>query len=159
MGVLSVFLCVVVFLGVIGVGLAVRRFVTLRSTGATVVLRRLPARRIHGWRHGLIRYDGDLLHYYKLRSIAPGPDSSFHRTEITLGKRRELTPSEAAFMAEGSRVLEFRSGRADWEIALTPRAEMAFTAWLESAPDVRQERPDYRRLRERIAQVRKKRRR
>lgn len=148
----------VAFLAV-GAALAARRFLLLRSTGATVVLRRLPANGAHGWRHGLVRYDGDFLHYYKLRSIAPGPDSTFHRVELTLGRRRELTPSEAAFMPDGYHVLSFRSAGAEWEIACAPHAEMGFTAWLESAPDVRQERPDFYRLRARIRRERRERRR
>lgn len=146
-----------VILAVLALLLVARRFFLVRSSGASVVLRRLPASGNHRWRHGVIRYDGDLVHYYKLRSILPAPDATFHRTEVTLIKRRDLTPSEAAFITEDSRVVMFQSHQAQWEIALRPHAEMGLTAWLESAPDARQLRPDYRRLRQRISQVRRRR--
>lgn len=50
---------VLIVFGVLAVLLAVWRFLTLRSRGTTILLRRLPASGVHGWRHGTIRYNGD----------------------------------------------------------------------------------------------------
>ncbi|KQB86366.1 DUF2550 domain-containing protein [Corynebacterium lowii] len=146
---------VVVLVGGVGC-LAAWRFFGLRSRGTTVILRRLPATGTHGWRHGLVRYEGEELRYYKLRSLAPVADTIFDRQALSLASQRDLSAREASFMAEGMRVLELKHGNESWEIAVDLRTEMALRAWLESAPDARQERPDYRMLKRRITHLRRR---
>ncbi|KQB83797.1 DUF2550 domain-containing protein [Corynebacterium oculi] len=151
---IAVWLVVILLGGVLG--LAAWRFFALRSRGTTVVLRPLPASGTHGWRHGLVRYEGEELRYYKLRSLAPVADVIFDRQALSLASHRDLSAREASFMAEGSRVVVLKHGREAWEIAVDTRTEMALRAWLESAPDVRQERPNYRVLKRRITQLRRR---
>nr|WP_227659054.1 MULTISPECIES: DUF2550 domain-containing protein [unclassified Corynebacterium] len=136
--------------------LAAWRFFALRSRGTTVVLRLLPASGTHGWRHGLLRYAGEELRYYKLRSLAPVADVIFDRQALVLASHRDLSAREASFMTEAARVVVVEHGKETWEIAVDARAEMALRAWLESAPDARQERPNYRVLKSRITHPRRR---
>ena len=55
------FVLVLIVVGV--VLLAAVRFFTLRSRGTSVLLRRLPAKDSHTWRHGLVRYNGEYMGY------------------------------------------------------------------------------------------------
>lgn len=131
--------------------LALWRFLTLRSRGQTVLLRRLPASGVHGWRHGTLRYDGDLLQYYKLRSISPRADHVFHRQQLEFVDSRDVTPEEAAFMSRDLRIATVSDDHdVRYEFALDQHGLMALTAWVESAPDIRHERIDYAALRDRI---------
>lgn len=155
MDILAVWLMVALLVGVLAL-LGAWRFFGLRSRGTTVVLRRLPAAGTHGWRHGLIRYEGEELRYYKLRSLAPVADIIFDRQALSLASQRDLTAREASFMAEGIRVLELCHGNESWEVAADARTEMALRAWLESAPHERQQRPDYRVLKRRITHLRQR---
>lgn len=129
--------------------LAAGRFLRLRSTGTAVLLRQLPASGLHGWRHGVVRYSGDKLSYFKLRSISPSPDRQFNRHDIDVQGTRPLSDDEAVFISEGSTAVKIRVGATEYEFALSPRAAMAFHAWLEASPSARQERMDYQRLRQR----------
>ncbi|WP_080795385.1 DUF2550 domain-containing protein [Corynebacterium pacaense] len=119
--------------------LAAWRFFTLRSRGTSAIMRRLPAQGIHGWRHGSMRYHGNDLEYFKLRSISPMADLILTRLSVSLLNRRSPTSEEAAFISPDLRILTFRSKDTEYELALDTHGEMAFTAWLESAPDARHE--------------------
>ncbi|WPF67018.1 MULTISPECIES: DUF2550 domain-containing protein [unclassified Corynebacterium] len=154
MGDIAVWL-VVALVGIV-LALAAWRFFGLRSRGTTVVLRPLPASGTHGWRHGLVRYEGEELRYYKLRSLAPVADVIFDRQALHLASHRDMSAREASFMAEGSRIVVMEHGNEQWEVAVDMRTEMALRAWLESAPDVRQERPNYRVLKRRITHLRRR---
>lgn len=117
------------------------RFVALRSKGTPCLVRKMPAHGVHGWRHGLLRYDGTTVRFYKLRSLNPNADMTFHRCDVTVRGHREPTVCEASFMSsEGNRVLEITCGDRDYELACSSRAAMALTAWIEAAPDRRMER-------------------
>ncbi|MDO5513140.1 DUF2550 domain-containing protein [Corynebacterium sp.] len=135
---------------VLAVLLATWRFFTLRSRGQTILLRRLPASGIHGWRHGTIRYHGDDLEYFKLRSISPVADQVFHRQQMTVDGTRPLTPEEQRFMDGDLSVATLSDRGTHFEVALHAHALMALTAWVESAPDIRHERVDHAALRNRI---------
>lgn len=118
--------------------LAAWRFGVLRSKGAPIVIRRMPARGVHGWRHGTIRYTDDKLMYYKLRSLSPLADYEFARTGMMLAGKRPLTPEELEFMEPGLSVCSVKSGGEEFEFALDFRGETALTSWVESAPSLRQ---------------------
>jgi hypothetical protein len=141
---------VLIVFAVLAVLLAVWRFLTLRSRGTTILLRRLPASGVHGWRHGTIRYNGDDLEYFKLRSLSPMADQVFSRQRLDFHDPRQLTPEETAFMAEGLSVATLCDGGTHYEVALDPHSLTALTSWIESAPHERQERIDHHRLRSRI---------
>lgn len=114
--------------------LAVWRFFTQRSKGTQVIVRRLPAKGTHGWRHGIIRYRGEQVECFKLRSVSPSPDIVLRRDELMLSSRREKTAAEQRFMDPQSRIVIVKSHRGTCEWAMDPHAEMALLAWLESAP-------------------------
>lgn len=115
------------------------RFYSQRSQGAPVVLRKLPAQGVHRWRHGSFRYNGNDVEYYKLRSLFPMADAHFNRLSTTVLGRRSLTPEEASFLSPDLHVVNIKSNGAEFELALAPNAEGAFTAWLEAAPSARQD--------------------
>ncbi|ANE03783.1 DUF2550 domain-containing protein [Corynebacterium crudilactis] len=119
--------------------LAAWRFFTLRSKGTSVILRELPQNGVHGWRHGLFRYNGNKLEYFKLRSLLPMSNLTLDRLSVTLLDRRDPVSDEAVFMSKGVKVLHIQSNDDHIEIALNTHSEMAFTAWLEAAPDARAE--------------------
>ncbi|MGD7002388.1 DUF2550 domain-containing protein [Corynebacterium halotolerans] len=140
-----------VVLAVLAVLLAAWRFFTQRSRGTVVILRRLPNTGTHGWRHGSIRYNGDDLEYFKLRSLSPMADLILNRTDTELEGRRELTGAELEFMPSHIHVLEVTCREDRYEIGIGGPGEMAFTAWVEAAPDRRRERMDPTALRRQIA--------
>lgn len=141
---------VLVVIAVLAVLLAVWRFLTLRSRGQTILLRRLPASGVHGWRHGTIRYNGDDLEYFKLRSISPMADRVFNRQHLEFHEPRTVSPDEAQFMSRDLSIATLGHEGALYEIALDQHGLMALTAWVESAPDIRHERIDHVALRNRI---------
>ncbi|WBT09802.1 DUF2550 domain-containing protein [Corynebacterium sp. SCR221107] len=129
--------------------LAAWRFFTLRSNGTPVILRRLPAEGGHGWRHGVFRYHGDEIKYYMLRSLAPTADVVFNRTQVSIRGPRELTAHEGSFLS-AQRALRFDYKDVHYEMVCSAHAEMAFTAWVEAAPDSRMARLDPKELRRRM---------
>lgn len=151
---MDIVIWILVVIAVLAVLLAAWRFFTLRSRGTSVILRRLPAAGPHGWRHGTIRYNGDDLEYFKLRSLSPSADLVFHRKTVEFHGMRGMTPEEAEFMAPGLQIFEIAVGDVHYELALDAHGSMALTAWVESAPDVRQERVDHHALREKITRRR-----
>ena len=122
--------------------LAVWRFYMLRSSGSLVILRSMPAHGAHGWRHGLIRYNGSCVEYYKLRSLSPVATIAISRQHTQLVNSRQPTTNEGEFMEPGTKIVNIVVGDTEYEIAMDARSEMAFTAWLESAPSLRLERVD-----------------
>ncbi|AKE41631.1 putative secreted protein [Corynebacterium kutscheri] len=116
--------------------LALWRLATLRSKGTSVILRRLPASGLHRWRHGIFRYRGSDLEYFMVRSLAVKADTVLHRGAVELRGYRDTTAEEASFLST-SRVILFRHEGIDYELAGNNHMEMAFTAWVEAAPDVR----------------------
>lgn len=114
--------------------LALWRFLVLRAQGTPVVIRRMPARESHGWRHGVIRYRGDVIDFYQLRSVSPRPDVTFERRGVALKGRREQTSFEQRFMVPGRRILVIETNRDEFEWAVDSHSEMALLAWVESAP-------------------------
>lgn len=128
-----------VIVAVSAVLLAAWRFFTLHSRGTTVILRELPQSGVHGWRHGSFRYNGNDLEYFKLRSLSPMADLILNRLSVTLLDRRDPAADEAVFMSQGLKILHIKSKNDQIELALDAHGEMAFTAWLEAAPDARAE--------------------
>ncbi|WJZ02380.1 hypothetical protein CFREI_05425 [Corynebacterium freiburgense] len=122
--------------------LAVWRFYMLRSSGVHVILRNVPADGAHGWRHGLIRYNGSSAEYFKLRSLSPAANIVIDRQLAQLLGSRMPTSQESEFMEPGTKIAHILVGDMEYEVAMNSRSEMALTAWLESAPSQRLERQD-----------------
>ena len=129
--------------------LAAIRFFSHRSRGTQVLVRTLPAGDTRGWRHGVIRYSGEDMEFYKLRSLNPSCDMRFDRRVVTYVGTRPLDDDEASFIVQPAEAVHLRIGTQDVEIALEPDSALALNAWIESAPSPRQERTDLARLRAR----------
>lgn len=136
--------------------LAAVRFFTLRSRGTTVLLRVLPAKDSHSWRHGLVRYSGEYMEYFKLRSVLPRANLRFNRLDITLNGIRSLDDDEASFMPASSQVMGISVHGKDYEIASDAHGIMALNAWVEAAPSKRKEKLNYHQMRQRATRFPKK---
>ncbi|WP_291313854.1 DUF2550 domain-containing protein [Corynebacterium sp. UBA2622] len=117
---------------------AMWRFTRFRNAGAPALFRRLPAREVHGWRHGILRYRGEVLQFFKLRSLSLSNDLALDRRDITLKGLRECTDEEREIMPGISKVLHLGSPAGDFEFAGAPHVQMALVSWVEAAPDRRQ---------------------
>ena len=148
------FVLVLIVVGV--VLLATVRFFTLRSRGTSVLLRRLPAKDSHTWRHGLVRYNGEYMEFFKLRSVLPRANLRINRLDIDLNGTRPLDGDEASFMPEGEQVMQFSAHGVDYEFAAASHGIMALGAWVEAAPSKRKEKLDYRQLQKRATRYSKK---
>ncbi|WP_155860892.1 DUF2550 domain-containing protein [Corynebacterium timonense] len=115
------------------------RFLRFRNSGAQGLFRKLPASGLHGWRHGVLRYSGEELEFFKLRSLSFCHDLVLDRREITITGFRELTEQERDFMPEVAVVMEITSSSGNFEFAGERHAQMALVSWVESAPDRRQQ--------------------
>ena len=133
---------VLIGLAVVAVCLAAWRFLWMRPGGTPVVLRQLPAEGVHGWRHGTLRYNGDDLMYYKLRSLAPSADFVFGRSVLDSGGARRADADERELFAEELIIVTATSRQRSFEFALDRHGAMALIAWIESAPDRRQVKGD-----------------
>ena len=136
--------------------LAAVRFFTLRSRGTTVLLRLLPAKDSHSWRHGLVRYNGEYMEYFKLRSVLPRANMRFNRLDITLNGIRSLDDDEASFMPASDQVMGISVHGKDYEIASDAQGIMALNAWVEAAPSKRKEKLNYHQMRQRATRFPKK---
>ena len=132
------------------------RFFTLRSRGTTVLLRVLPAKDSHSWRHGLVRYSGEYMEYFKLRSVLPRANMRFNRLDITLNGIRSLDDDEASFMPASDQVMGISVHGKDYEIASDAQGIMALNAWVEAAPSKRKEKLNYHQMRQRATRFPKK---
>lgn len=126
------------------------RFSRVRGSGARAMVRRLPADGIHGWRHGVVRYDGERLLFYKLRSLSFTHDMVVDRRLLECAGFREVSAGEREFMADDiAQVLEVKAPDGGLEFAADRRTVMGLVSWIESAPDARAERTDIRALAQR----------
>lgn len=89
--------------------LAAVRFFTVRSRGTSILLRQLPSKDSHSWRHGLVRYDGEYMDYFKLRSVMPRANQRFNRLDIELGKTRPMDDDEASLCLQVTKSSSFAS--------------------------------------------------
>lgn len=137
---MDILMWLIVLVVLVMCSLGMWRFIMLRSQGCCVVLRRMPAEGVHGWRHGIINYRSDHLSYYKLRSLSPVADLVVNRNEVSVTGRRPMAEAEASFLPEGVNIVSIKVGEQEYEMAAQPGAEMALTAWVEAAPSARQER-------------------
>ncbi len=133
---------VLLVLLVLAVAVAAWRFMKFRHAGAPALFRSLPAREVHGWRHGILRYRGEELQFFKLRSLSLTNDLALDRRDITLTGIRECTDEERDIMPGISKVIQLGTSAGDFEFAGAPHVQMALVSWVEAAPDRRQVRRD-----------------
>ncbi|RNE48391.1 DUF2550 domain-containing protein [Corynebacterium alimapuense] len=147
---MDILIWVLIIAVVVAIALALWRFLMFRSRGTSVIMRRLPAVGAHGWRHGSVRYNGEELEFFQLRSLSPVADLVLNRQSLDFHENRQISEPESAFMTSRLTVTTLCQDGHHYEMALDPRGLMALTAWVESAPSARQERTDFNRLRNRI---------
>ena len=136
--------------------LAALRFFTVRSRGTSVLLRRVPAKNSLSWRHGSLRYEGEFVEYFKLRSVSPRCDLRINRLDIEVVSTRPLDDDEASFMPAGEQIMRMSVHGKDYEIAADAQGIMALNAWVEAAPSKRKEKLDYHQMRQRATRFPKK---
>ena len=134
---------------VVLVAAAAWRFAMVRNSGARAMMRELPAEGVHGWRHGVLRYDGERLLFFKLRSLTFHHDIELDRRGVAFEGFRDVTEDEREFMPEIGHVLRFSGPMGDFEFAADRHSEMGLVSWVEAAPDARKERIDVRSLAQR----------
>lgn len=139
---LAIICGVVVLLVLLVAVAAARRFARLRNLGTRALVRSLPADDGRHWRHGIMRYRAEGLEFFKLRSVGVGADIILDRSKTKLLKKREPTAVEESIFPDDCKVIVIDHAGSQFELALDNRGEMAFTAWLESAPSRRLERSD-----------------
>ena len=105
--------------------LAALRFFTVRSRGTSVLLRRVPAKNSLSWRHGSLRYEGEFVEYFKLRSVSPRCDLRINRLDIEVVSTRPLDDDEASFMSAATEVVRFRAKGKEYELASDAHGIMA----------------------------------
>lgn len=145
MGAVLVGVGVALAAGVLLLALIAYRLTEIRREGTPVLLRELPARADVGWRHGTIAYGDNVLRFYRLSSLRPGPTVTLLRSAIEIQRRRAPEGTEDEILA-GMRIVELEPG-ADgvggaFEVAMGSEAMTAFTSWLESRQSVRLQRGD-----------------
>lgn len=145
----------IALLGVAALLLAAWRFFTLRSKGTAVVLRDLPAT-VGDWRHGTLRYNGDDLQFYKLRSLSPSADRVFDRTHAAFNGHRRPQDEDLEVLEGDSIIVQASMVDTEFEFALDSRSAMALIAWIEAAPSSRQERIDHNQLLSKITRNRER---
>lgn len=128
---------------------ALWRFLTVRNNGTPALMRTLPATGTHGWRHGIAVYAGEIMRFFKLRSLSFSADLELDRSTLTITGNRRATETERDFMPGVEVVVLFASQTDEFEFAANRRAAMALISWVESAPDSRQVRADMNRLHQR----------
>ncbi len=141
---------VVIVLLAFSAAAAAWRFASVRNSGSMAMMRVLPAQGVHGWRHGVVRYDGDVLRFYKLRSLSFSSDESIDRRGMQFGGFRDVAEGEREFMPDIGHVLQVSGPDGDFEFAADRHTEMGLVSWIESAPDARQERVDKQLLAQRV---------
>jgi hypothetical protein len=118
-----------------GLALVVRRRWISREGGTfefSVRVRSVRAGR--GWVLGVGRYSGDLLEWFRVFSLAPGPKMTFVRSELEYVGSREAQGAEAYSLYSGHVIVECRTPSGQLEVAMSPAALTGFLAWLEAAP-------------------------
>ena len=120
------------------------RLWNLHQGGTMAIMRDLPAVGGAGWRHGVMRYRGGEVVFYRLSSLRWWPDRRLSRRGLEIISRRAPRGDEFDIMTEAIVILELGDAAADrpdrrrgYELALDRGALTAFLSWLESRPSPR----------------------
>ncbi|AIT60858.1 DUF2550 domain-containing protein [Corynebacterium doosanense] len=137
-----VFILIVTAVLLILLALAAWRFLTVRSKGAPALLRQVPG----SWRHGVVRYRGDSLEFFKLRSLSPKPDLVVDRCQASVTDHRMGGDEDPVIIDKDDVILAITHPGGVHEFAMAHHAAKAIVAWVESAPSTRLERTDHKTL-------------
>ena len=92
------------------------------------------ARAGRGWVLGVGRYNGDVLEWFRIFSVAPGPKLRFSRSDLEYLGRREPEGAESYSLYSGHIIVLCKTPQGPLEVAMSPAALTGFLAWLEAAP-------------------------
>ncbi|HZN76146.1 MAG TPA: DUF2550 domain-containing protein [Micromonosporaceae bacterium] len=87
-----------------------------------------------GWAPGFARFEGDLLRWYRMFSLALGPRRELSRHGLVVESRRAPAGPERLVLPAGWVILRCRHDRTQVEIAMAESTVTGFMSWLEAAP-------------------------
>ena len=114
---------------------AVRRRLLQRLGGTIELSLRLrDSSRGRGWVLGVGQFEGDILRWYRVFSLAPHPRRALSRHDLRVLGRRTPAGGETLALPSGVVVLECTSAAGPVQIAMEAAAVTGFLAWLEARP-------------------------
>jgi hypothetical protein len=118
-----------------GLALVVRRRWISRDGGTfEFSVRVRSARAGRGWVLGVGRYSGDVLEWFRIFSLAPGPKVRLDRSDLEYIGRRDPEGPESYSLYSGHTIACCETPAGPLEVAMSPEALTGFLAWLEAAP-------------------------
>ena len=87
-----------------------------------------------GWSHGLARFAGDELRWYRVFSFSPRPRRVLSRRELAVQGRRQPDGVELLTMPADWVVVRCVGRRSSVEIAMARTTLTGFLSWIEAAP-------------------------
>lgn len=115
-------------------GLYFRRVLLQRGGTIDLSLRLKDTGPGRGWVHGIGRFDGDDLVWYRVFSPSLRPRRRVHRRGLVVLERREPRSNERRALPGGLLVVRCRTLHGDVELAMNASATTGFLAWLEATP-------------------------
>jgi hypothetical protein len=87
-----------------------------------------------GWAHGLARFAGDELRWYRVFSFSPRPRRVLRRRDIAVQGRRQPDGVERLTMPADWVVVRCADRRSSVEMAMACTTLTGFLSWIEAAP-------------------------
>jgi hypothetical protein len=87
-----------------------------------------------GWSHGLARFSGDELRWYRVFSFSPRPRRVLSRRELAVQGRRQPDDVERLTMPADWIVIRCADQRSSVEMAMASTTLTGFLSWIEAAP-------------------------
>jgi hypothetical protein len=87
-----------------------------------------------GWSHGLARFSGDELRWYRVFSFSPRPRRVLSRRQLAVQARRQPDGMERMTLPADWVVLRCADHRSSVEIAMARNTLTGFLSWIEAAP-------------------------
>ncbi|GAA0936837.1 DUF2550 domain-containing protein [Virgisporangium aurantiacum] len=87
-----------------------------------------------GWSHGLARFKGDELRWYRVFSFSPRPRRILSRRDVSVQGRRQPDDAERFTMPADWVVIRCADRRSSVEIAMARSTLTGFLSWIEAAP-------------------------
>ena len=94
-----------------------------------------------GWSHGLARFSGDDLRWYRVFSFSPRPRRVLSRRVLAVQSRRRPDGPERLALPADWVIVRCVSDRSAVEIAMAESTLTGFLSWIEAAPPGNTSRP------------------
>ncbi|MCS6710910.1 DUF2550 domain-containing protein [Brachybacterium sp. EF45031] len=86
-----------------------------------------------GWQQGMLRFDVDVLRWYRAYSLRPGPELTLRRADLLEMRRTDLgEPPDGTEPVQA--VILHRRGGPELQLVAARASVSALVAWWESAP-------------------------